>query len=142
MPNSLHIAPDEQWVLQQYNGNRWLLLLAMHIFYNKPWDFFFLFVVFQFLFLNHLVHTTQAHFSRTIVPCKTNYKIDPTVAVFNSGWYDKREWAKGGQRSLPGRGEVWVITWRMKSCLITCLPRLLPPPSSSPVDCSSEIRLS
>lgn len=44
----------------------------MHILYNKLWDFFFLFVVFQFLFLNYLVPTTQVHFSRTIVPCKTD----------------------------------------------------------------------
>lgn len=42
----------------------------MHILYNKLWDFFFLFMVFQFFFLNHLVPITQVHFSRTIVPCK------------------------------------------------------------------------
>lgn len=62
-------------VLQQYNGNIWLLLLAMRILYNKLWDFCFLFVVFQFLFLNYLVPTTQVRFNRTIVPCKTDNNI-------------------------------------------------------------------
>lgn len=41
MLNSLQIAPDEHSsVLQQYNGNIWLLLLAMHILYNKLWGVF------------------------------------------------------------------------------------------------------
>lgn len=37
-----------------------------------------------FLFLNHLVPITEVYFSRTIVPCKTNYKTLLNVSLNES----------------------------------------------------------
>lgn len=39
---------------------------------------------FLFLFLNHLVPITEVYFSRTIVPCKTNYKTLLNVSLNES----------------------------------------------------------
>lgn len=48
MPSHSQIAPDERsQVLQQYNGNIWLLHSVMHILYNELF-FFMIFLVFDF----------------------------------------------------------------------------------------------
>lgn len=55
---------------------------------------FFLFVVFQFSFLNHLVPIIQVCFSRTIVPCKTNYVLftELNVSLKEKCWYHINHW--------------------------------------------------